>query len=44
LPQRIDPEAASVALSGALFYRRLMTDERSDRAYIETLVDTVLGG
>jgi TetR/AcrR family transcriptional regulator of autoinduction and epiphytic fitness len=42
-PARIDPEAASVALSGALFYRRLMTADASDADFIATLVDTVLG-
>ncbi len=40
---RIDPEAASVALSGALFYRRLATDEPADPAFLRTLIDTVLG-
>jgi TetR/AcrR family transcriptional regulator, regulator of autoinduction and epiphytic fitness len=42
--ERIDPDAASVALSGALFYRRLMTAEPADDHFVATLVDTVLGG
>jgi TetR/AcrR family transcriptional regulator of autoinduction and epiphytic fitness len=40
---RIDPDAASVALSGAVFYRRLMTSDPPDAAFIESLVETVLG-
>jgi TetR/AcrR family transcriptional regulator, regulator of autoinduction and epiphytic fitness len=40
---RIDPDAASAALSGALFYRRLMTADASDADFITRLVDTVLG-
>jgi TetR/AcrR family transcriptional regulator of autoinduction and epiphytic fitness len=40
---RTDPDAASVALSGAMFYRRLMTADASDAAFIAGLVDTVLG-
>ncbi|KUI20748.1 TetR family transcriptional regulator [Mycobacterium sp. GA-1285] len=43
-PERIDPEAASVALSGALFYRRLATDEPAEPEFLEALIDTVLGG
>ncbi len=42
-PARVDPDASSVALSGALFYRRLMTDDPSDADFITTLVDSVLG-
>ena len=42
--ERIDPDAASAALSGALFYRRLMTAEAPDTNFVATLVDTVLGG
>lgn len=42
-PARIDPEAASVALSGALFYRRLATAEDADPQFIAELIDTVLG-
>jgi TetR/AcrR family transcriptional regulator of autoinduction and epiphytic fitness len=42
-PARVDPDAASVALSGALFYRRLMTDDPPDADVITALVDTVLG-
>nr|WP_090277844.1 TetR/AcrR family transcriptional regulator [Mycolicibacterium komanii]CRL72889.1 transcriptional regulator [Mycolicibacterium komanii] len=41
---RVDPEAASVALSGALFYLRLATDEPADPEFLRALVDTVLGG
>ncbi|MGV0789333.1 TetR/AcrR family transcriptional regulator [Mycolicibacterium sp. XJ2] len=43
-PARIDPEAASVALSGALFYRRLATDEAAEPNFLSALIDTVLGG
>lgn len=43
LPPTIDPELASLALSGALFYRRLMTAEPFDSAQIPGLMDTVLG-
>ena len=42
-PARIDPEAASVALSGALFYRRLATAEAADPEFLKGLIDTVLG-
>jgi AcrR family transcriptional regulator len=43
LPARIDPEVASVALAGAMFYRRLMTADAPDADFISQLVDTVLG-
>lgn len=43
LPTRIDPDTASVALSGAVFYRRLMTTDPADANFIAGLVDTVLG-
>lgn len=43
-PARIDPEAASVALSGALFYRRLATAEPASPEFLTALIDTVLGG
>jgi TetR/AcrR family transcriptional regulator, regulator of autoinduction and epiphytic fitness len=42
-PATTDPEAASVALSGALFYRRLMTSDALDAEFISSLIDTVLG-
>jgi AcrR family transcriptional regulator len=42
-PARVDAEAASVALSGALFYRRLMTADALDAEFISSLIDTVLG-
>jgi TetR/AcrR family transcriptional regulator, regulator of autoinduction and epiphytic fitness len=42
-PPHIDPDAASAALSGALFYRRLMTADTSDADFITRLIDTVLG-
>ncbi|OBF35983.1 TetR family transcriptional regulator [Mycobacterium sp. ACS1612] len=42
-PPRVDPEAASVALAGAMFYRRLMTADPPDADFITRLVDTVLG-
>jgi TetR/AcrR family transcriptional regulator, regulator of autoinduction and epiphytic fitness len=41
--ERIDPDTASTALSGALFYRRLMTADALDAAFITSLIDTVLG-
>jgi AcrR family transcriptional regulator len=43
-PSRIDPDAASVALAGAMFYRRLMTPGAPDAEFIGRLVDSVLGG
>jgi hypothetical protein len=39
----IEPDAASVALSGALFYRRLMTADAVDGEFVHRLIDTVLG-
>ncbi len=41
-PARINAEAASVALSGAVFYRRLMTSDVLDAEFIADLIDTVL--
>ena len=43
LPSRIDADAASVALAGAMFYRRLMAADPPDAEFITRLVDTVLG-
>ena len=43
LPARVDADAASVALAGAMFYRRLMTADAPDAELITRLVDTVLG-
>lgn len=43
-PSRIDPEAASAALAGAMFYRRLFTDSPPDGDFVTVLVHTVLGG
>jgi TetR/AcrR family transcriptional regulator, regulator of autoinduction and epiphytic fitness len=42
-PARIDADAASVALAGAMFYRRLMTPDAPDADFIGRLVDSVLG-
>lgn len=42
-PARIDPDAASVALAGAMFYRRLMTIDPPQADFITRLIDTVLG-
>jgi TetR/AcrR family transcriptional regulator of autoinduction and epiphytic fitness len=42
-PARVDPDAAPVALAGAMFYRRLMTADAPDAEFIRRLVDTVLG-
>jgi AcrR family transcriptional regulator len=41
-PARVDAEAASAALSGAVFYRRLMTADPLDTDFIAELIDTVL--
>lgn len=41
-PARVDAEAASAALSGAVFYRRLMTGDTLDAGFITELIDTVL--
>ena len=43
LPSRIDPDAASAALAGALFYRRLLTADAPDADFVTRLIDTVLG-
>jgi TetR/AcrR family transcriptional regulator, regulator of autoinduction and epiphytic fitness len=40
---RIDPDAASVALAGAMFYRRLMTADAPDTDFVTRVVNTVLG-
>lgn len=42
-PSRIDSDAASVALAGAMFYRRLMTPDVPDVDFITRLIDSVLG-
>ncbi|MFI5508015.1 TetR/AcrR family transcriptional regulator [Mycobacterium sp. NPDC051804] len=42
-PARVDAEAASKALSGAVFYSRLMTADTLDADFIAELIDTVLG-
>jgi AcrR family transcriptional regulator len=42
-PSRIDPDAASVALAGAMFYRRLMTPDAPDAEFIRRLINSVLG-
>jgi TetR/AcrR family transcriptional regulator of autoinduction and epiphytic fitness len=42
-PPHLDAGLASLALSGAIFYRRLMTGEPLDPALVPALVDTVLG-
>jgi TetR/AcrR family transcriptional regulator, regulator of autoinduction and epiphytic fitness len=41
-PGRVDPETASTAMSGALFYRRLMTADPADAEFLTRLIDTVL--
>lgn len=43
LPPALDPEMASLALLGPIFYRRLMTARPFDPADAPTLVTTVLG-
>lgn len=42
-PDRVDADTAAIALSGAVFYRRLMTDEIPDARFLADLIDTVLG-
>lgn len=42
-PPDLDPDLASLALSGAIFYRRLMTDEPLDPDLVPGLVGSVLG-
>jgi TetR/AcrR family transcriptional regulator, regulator of autoinduction and epiphytic fitness len=39
----VDPELATIALLGVIFYRRLMTGEPFDRGHAGALVDLVLG-
>jgi hypothetical protein len=41
--RNIDPELATLALLGAVVYRRLMSAEPFDPARAKELVDTVLG-
>lgn len=43
-PPTLDPETASVALSGGVFYRCLMAAEASDADFVAGLLTTVLGG
>jgi TetR/AcrR family transcriptional regulator, regulator of autoinduction and epiphytic fitness len=40
----LDPQTASVALSGAVFYRCLMTADAPDAPFIAGLLEAVLGG
>ena len=42
-PPDLDVDLASLALSGPIFYRRLMTGEPFDPARLPALIDTVLG-
>ncbi len=42
-PVDLDADLASLALSGPIFYRRLMTSEPFDPAVVSALIDTVLG-
>lgn len=44
LPAELDPELASYALLGAVFFQRLMTPSPFDPARAAELVDLVLGG
>lgn len=41
-PADTDPEVAALALAGALFYRRLMTDQPPTPLLVTALVETVL--
>ncbi|PRC43721.1 TetR family transcriptional regulator [Mycobacterium sp. ITM-2017-0098] len=43
-PPTLDPETASVALSGGVFYRALMTADVPDSGFVAGLLTTVLGG
>jgi AcrR family transcriptional regulator len=43
LPAYVDPELAAAALSGAVFYRRLITPDRLSPAEVRELVTQVLG-
>lgn len=43
LPPTVDPEMASLALAGAVFYRRLVACDPLDPALVPDLVDAVLG-
>lgn len=42
-PATVDPETASVALSGGVFYRCLMTADAADADFVAGLLDAVLG-
>jgi integrase len=44
LPSHIDPELASLALLGPIFYRRLMSSEPFNPGRANELIDMVLGG
>jgi TetR/AcrR family transcriptional regulator of autoinduction and epiphytic fitness len=43
-PAHLDAELAALALLGAIFFRRLMTDTTFDPAQAGALIDTVMGG
>lgn len=42
LPATVDPETASAALSGGVFYRALMTADAPDAHFVADLLDAVL--
>lgn len=42
-PPTVDPETASVALSGAVFYRCLMTADAADTRFLTDVIAAVLG-
>ncbi len=42
-PADLDADLASLALSGAIFFRRLMTDEPFDPSLVPALINTVVG-
>ena len=42
-PTRVEPELATFALLGAIFFRRLMTSTPLEQARVSELIDTVLG-
>lgn len=42
-PATRDPDLAALTLAGAIFYRRLMTDDALGPSLVADLVDTVLG-
>ena len=40
----IDPDLVLDLISGAIFYRKLFSDDEADAAYVEAAIDAVLDG